>query len=201
MSTPEALLRDLARTGVATSDVWQLVNSQIDYRAAIPVLLDWLENLEARVRVEDRESLREALVRALTVPAARPAAAPIMIDQFRRVFDASGLGTRWIIGNALEVVADDSVFEDLESIANNHAYGKARQMVVLGLGRSRDARAVPLLIELLDDDDVSSHAAMALGRLKAPEARLALEQRLTSSHPLLRREAKKALAKLSDSRD
>ena len=196
MSTPTGLADDLSRAGVPVSDLWELVNSDVQYRAAVPVLVEWLERLDERVPAADREKVREGLVRALTVPAARPSAAPVLIEQFRRVADPSGLGPRWVIGNALEVVADDSVFDEVAAIVRDPSFGKARQMVVLGLARSKEPRAVPLLVELLDDDDVAAHAAMALGKLKAGEARSALERHLESAQPLLRREAKKALAKL-----
>jgi len=196
MSTPTGLIDDLARVGVPVTNLWELVNGEVQYRAAIPVLVDWLEELDERVPAEDREKVREGLVRALTVPAARPSAAPALIDAFRRVDDPSGLGPRWVIGNALEVVADDSVFDDLRAIVRDPGFGKARQMVVLGLARSKDPGVVSLLIELLDDEDVAAHAAMALGKLKANEARPALERQLESPQPLVRREAKKALAKL-----
>jgi HEAT repeat protein len=120
----------------------------------------------------------------------------VLIEQFRRVADPSGLGPRWVIANALEVVADDSVFDDVAAIVCDRSFGKARQMIVLGLARSKDRRAVPLLVALLDDEDVAAHAATALGKLGAGEARPALERHLESPQPLLRREARKALAKL-----
>jgi HEAT repeat protein len=68
---------------------------------------------------------------------------------------------------------------------------------VLALGRSRDARAVPTLIDVLDDPEVAAHAASALGQLKAFAARPALERLLTDPQPLVRREARKALKKLA----
>lgn len=197
MSTPAGLIDDLAHAGVPVSDLWELVNSDVQYRAAVAVLVDWLEHVDEWVPAADRGNVREGLVRALTVPAARPAAAPALLEQFRRVSDVSGLGPRWVIGNALEVVADDSVFDDVATVVRDRAFGKARQMVLLGLARSKDRRAVPLLIELLDDEDVAAHAAMALGKLRAKEARSALERHLASPQPLLRREVKKALAKLA----
>jgi len=79
------------------------------------------------------------------LPAARPAAAPVLIEEFRKVHDPSGLGLGWVVGNALSVVADDSVFGEIAALAQDRSYGKARQMVVLGLARSKDPRAVPLL--------------------------------------------------------
>jgi HEAT repeat protein len=197
MTTPAALVGDLSEAGVPVTDLWELVNGKKQYRAAVPVLIEWLNDLDRRVPAPDREKVREGLVRALTIPAARPAAAPALLAQFRAVADPTGVGPRWVIGNALEVVADDSVFEEVAALARDRSYGRARQMPVLGLGRSRDPRAVPLLVELLDDPDVAAHAAMALGKLGAPAARPALERLAAGgATPAARKEAKKALARL-----
>jgi HEAT repeat protein len=102
-----------------------------------------------------------------------------------------------VIGNALSVVIDDSVFDEVESLVRDRRYGKSRQMVVLGLGRSKDPRALPLLVDLLADDDVAAHAAMALGNLRAADARPALEQLRNHQQALVRREARKALDKIA----
>jgi hypothetical protein len=197
VSSPRRLLNDLAGAGVEVSDVWELVNARsVDYPAAVPVLLDWLEHLDERVPEPDRRRLRDGLIRALTVNSARPQAAPLLIDLFKRADDPTGFGERWVIGNALSVVADDTYVDELAALAMDRSYGKGRQMLVLGLGRFGDHRVVPVLIGLLDDEDVVGHAAEALGKLKAVEAVPALEPLLTDKRLVVRREAKKALAKI-----
>jgi len=196
MSEPQAFIDDLARVGVAVESPWDLVNTRQPYPAAIPVLLDWLNRVDTEVPADDRRRFREALVRALTVRAARRVAAPALIREFHRV-DASP-GLRWAVGNSLETVADDSVFDELVALTQNQSYGSARQMVVLALGRMKDPRAVDVLIGLLNDDDVTGHAVAALGRLRAPQARPALEPFLDHPRPWVRKEAKKALARLPE---
>ena len=39
MSTPARLVDDLASVGVDGSDIWELVNAEAQYLAAIPVLI------------------------------------------------------------------------------------------------------------------------------------------------------------------
>jgi hypothetical protein len=195
-TTPAGLIDDLHSAGVQVRDVWDLVNAKVQYRTAVSVLVDWLRHLDDRVPSADRDKLREGLVRALTVPAARPAAAPLLIDEFRRADDPTGTGLGWTIGNALSVVADDSVFDDIASLVSDRSFGKARQMVVAGLARSKDQRAVPLLLELLSDDDVAAHALIALGKLKPKGVRPAVEALVDHPQALVRREARKALARL-----
>jgi len=69
-------------------------------------------------------------------------------------------------------------------------------MIVLGLARSRDPSAVPLLVGILGDDDVAAHAITALGRLWPPGVRPAVTRMLGHPRALVRREARKALARL-----
>jgi HEAT repeat protein len=195
-ATPSGLIRDLRDAGVPVSGLWELVNGKAQDKAAVPVLLDWLRNVDVRVPGADQPKVREGLVRALSVPAARPSAAPVLIEEFRTAHDPAGIGLGWVVGNALSVVADDSVFEEIAALAQDRRHGKARQMVVLGLARSTDPRAVPLLVGLLGDEDVAAHAVMALGKLRPPGVRPPVEQLLDHPTALVRREAKKALARL-----
>jgi HEAT repeat protein len=187
-----SLLGELAEAGFPVGSLTELRTSGQRYRAAVPVLLRWLP------LVSDR-NLKEDLVRALSVPWARPVAARPLLDEFDRVEmsdDPTGTGLRWAIGNALSIVADDSVFDELVRIVENRAFGKARQMVVIALGRSKRREAVPVLIGLLDDDDVSGHAVKALAKLRSHDARPALERMVNDPRSWVRKEAQKALAKL-----
>lgn len=194
---PADLGQDLRAAGVPVSDLWELVNSKGAQRQAVPVLLDWLRRLDDRVEdPAERAKTREGLVRALSVPAARPMAAPALIREFRNTEDPSGLGLGWVIGNALSVVADDSVFDDIESLLRDRSYGKARQMIVFALSRSTDPRAVALLVDLLADDDVVAHAVITLGKLRPKGVRAAIEPLREHPAALVRREARKALARL-----
>jgi len=86
----------------------------------------------------------------LAVPAARGVAAPTLIKLFRHVADRDPLALGWAIGNSLEVVANDSVANDLFALATDGSYGRAREMVVLGLARLSSPRAEQVLIDLLD---------------------------------------------------
>jgi HEAT repeat protein len=194
VSVPAAFVDELAEVGLAVESPWDLVNSRRSYRAAIPVLLDWLERADAEVPPRERAKFREALVRGLAVKEARGVAAPVLLREFRRA-DAS-FDYRWAVGNALEVVADDAVFDDVVELARDPSFGRDRQMVVLALARMKNPQAVEVLTELLDDDAVAGHAVIALGRLKAAQARPAIERFLEHPQPWVRKEAKKALGKL-----
>jgi hypothetical protein len=63
------------------------------------------------------------------------------------------------IGNALDVVADNSVLPELLSLAQGRQHGAARQMIVSRLGRSpKGPDIVEILVGLLEDQDVAMHA-------------------------------------------
>ncbi len=187
------VLADLAEAGYPVELISDLQQAGVRYPGAIPTLVHWLP------RIADRK-VKESIVRALSVPWAKPLATPVLIEAFRalpQTDDSEGTGLRWAIGNALEVLADKGVLDDLIAIALDRRYGLARQMVVLGLARPRDARVIPMLISLLGDEDVQGHAALALGKLRAREAREPLAELAEhASKPWVRKEARSALAKI-----
>lgn len=188
----EPILVDLAAAGFSTRSLADLRRSGTRYRGAVPVLLRWLS------QVTDPK-VKDELVRALSVPWAKPTATGPLIEQFRLVdesVDPTGLGLRWTIGNALDVLFGDASFDELAELAEDRRYGPARQMVVLGLSKSKRPEAVDVLLGLVDDPDVDGHAVKALGKLKAPAARTALETKLGDKRAWVRGEARKALAKL-----
>lgn len=189
----EALLQELAAAGFEVASVSELRTSGLRYAQAVPALLRGLSRSES---LEEREEI----VRALSVPWARKQALVPLIEEFQSIElrdDGQLELLRWAVGNALEVLFDDGSFEALAELARDKRYGKARQMIVIGLGKSKRPEAVQVLLSLLDDPDVDGQAVKALGKLKAPAARVALEGKLADRRGWVRSEARKALAKLS----
>ena len=195
MTAPSAFLEDLRQVGVDVTDPWDLVNTRSSYRPAIPVLLRWLALADSDVPAHERDRFREAVVRSLGVKEARGHAAPALVEEFRR--PGSSPDVRWAAGNALSVVADDGVFDDLVLLARDRSYGRAREMLPLALARTKHPEAVQVLLELLDDDEIAGHVVMALGKLGRSEARSAIEPLVEHPKPWVRREAKKALQRLA----
>ena len=194
MNVSRSFIADMAEVGLAAESPWEFVHMRRPYRAAVPVLLAWLDRADDDVPAVDRAKFREGLVRALSVKEARGVAGPALVREFYR--PGASADYRWVVGNALEVVADGSVFPDLVGLVRDQTFGRDRQMAVLALARIKDPQAIEVLVELLDDEDVAGHAVMALGRLKARPARSAIERRLDDSRPWVRKEVKKALLKI-----
>lgn len=180
------LLRDLAAAGFDVKTVADLYRAGRKYKAAVPVLIEWLPKIES-------SAVRDDVVRALTDRIAKPIAAAPLIAAFRREQDAS---VKWAIGNALSVVADDSVLADLIDLVRDKHHGIARQMLAVALGNTSAARATAVLLDLLQDDEVAGHAVMGLAKLKTAEARPALEAMKDHPKPWIRKEVAKALSKL-----
>lgn len=195
MKGEAGIVRDLIAVGVPLQNIWDLVSTRKPYPSAIPVLASWLENLEEWSDPEERQGLEEAIVRSLTVREARKVATPLLIRRFRET--PYGDGNRWAIGNALSVVADRSHYDEIVKLITDPRYGTARQMIVDSIGKLKEPRVVPVLIDLLRDGDVAAHAAHALGVLRAKEGRDALMQLAVEGSPLEQREAAKALERIS----
>ena len=139
------------------------------------------------------------IARTLSVPWAGDAVGTLVLA-FERAEDATGRGLRWVIGNALEVLASDVIADALIRLATDRRYGRVRERVVVELGKLTDPRAVEALHDLLGDEEVVGHAVMALGTLRARAARSRVEALLTHPKPWIWKEAKKALARIDKAR-
>ncbi|MBC9733389.1 HEAT repeat domain-containing protein [Nocardioides marmotae] len=186
-----AILEELRIAGYDVDSVYSLRERYRDYRDAVPILAGWLP------RVRDMD-LKEGLLRSLAVRFAQ-AALPALIEDFTRMdtsVDPTGFQLRWAAGNSIEVLWDDRCFDDLVALATDRAYGRGREMVVRGLGRSKRAEAADVLIGLLDDPDVLVPAVIALRKHPDPRARGPLEKAHAGQERWVQKEIEKTLATL-----
>ncbi len=184
------MLAELAALGFEVRSPAELPKLRVRYDRALPALTKWLS-------LVSHCGVKEEIVRALSVPFATQAA-PLLIEEFRRA-GSNCASLKWAIGNALEVVAGDAVFDDLAAIVQDRSHGKAREMAVAALGNMSDARAADVLVELLDDDEVAGHAIFGLRKLKAATARGPLLRFLDHPKAWVRKEAKKAITAIDRS--
>jgi len=180
----------LRRLGMDVTSVFDLLLWGDPYPRAVPVLLDYLPRVQ-------NKGIKEGIVRALTVKEARGKADKALVSEFRSLpAEQQYFSLKWAIGNALSVVATDAVFDELVELVRDKRHGRAREMLAVALGNMKNPAVVDVLIELLGDEEVAGHAIMALGKLKAEKARPFIERFLEHPKAWVRREAKKALAKL-----
>ncbi|RYZ75725.1 MAG: hypothetical protein EOP06_32050 [Proteobacteria bacterium] len=106
------IIDDLAKVGIEVQSVWDLVNTNAHYEAAIEILLDHLKrSYHARIR--------NGLIRAITTKDALGIAGSTIINELRREGEAEN---RWALANALTVVADKSDKFEIKALLNDPAY-------------------------------------------------------------------------------
>ncbi|MBF4562869.1 hypothetical protein ITJ43_12060 [Microbacterium sp. VKM Ac-2870] len=154
--------------------------------SAIPVLVDALER-----ETDDRKA--QEIVRALSVPWAKPVAIPALIRFFRRASAPTNLGARWATGSALEIIWDDAYFDELVELATDVRYGRGREMIVLGFAKSKHPEANQVLLGLLADRDVNGHAVSALRKRKVRLPASVLGGLVHDDRTWVRKEAQKVL--------
>ena len=180
---------ELAKVGIVINDIYDLVNTDKAYPAAIPVLLNLLE--EGIEHVE----IKEGIVRALAVREATRKANPILINEYNRI-PKDKILLRWTIGNTIYTIITEDDIGRILPIIQDKTNGISRQMFVAALGKVKSERAESVLIDLLDDDEVVLYALVALGKMKSKKAENKIS--ILTNHPqaLIRNEARKALKKI-----
>lgn len=106
--------------------------------------------------------------------------------------------TRWFISECIYEIRSKNFVKEYLDIVSNKMFGRNRQMIVLLLGKLKEESAIPILIKLLEDEEVCLHAISALGNFKREEFRPYFERFQNSTHPGWRKYAKAALKKLDN---
>ncbi len=104
--------------------------------------------------------------------------------------------TRWFISDCFYKIRSKNYVNEYLDIVSNSTFGQNRQMIILLLGKIKEERAIPILINLLEDEEVRLHAISALGEFKKEEFRCYFEKFQNSTHPGWRKYARGALKKL-----
>jgi HEAT repeat protein len=136
---------------------------------------------------------KEGIVRALTVQPARGLVGQQLIKLFKEELDNN---LRWVIGNALSVVATEGDLEQVLGLLVNSSYGETRSMLVHAIARLQGDQAIPTLMKYLKDKDIFAQAIIALGDLKASTAKEAIKSFSSHSDDWVREQVEKALQKI-----
>lgn len=105
--------------------------------------------------------------------------------------------TRWFISDCIYQIRSRNFVKEYLDIVSNRIFARNRQMIILLLGKLREESAIPILIDLLEDEEVRLHAICALGEFKREEFRCHFERFQNSTHPGWRKYAKIAINKLN----
>lgn len=104
--------------------------------------------------------------------------------------------TRWFIADCLYQIRSGKFINEYIDIVTDNKFGINRQMIILLLGKLKAESAVPVLIGLLEDEEVRLHAICALGDFKREEFRCCFERFQNSNNYGWRKYSQKAINKL-----
>ncbi len=182
------LIKELVSFGFNISSSWELVNTSAKYEDAIPVLVKHLSK-------PYHKKNKEGIVRALAVKEAKGIACKVIIEEYHKA-PKDDFHYRWAFGNTMAVIITEEHMDDVIEIVQDEENGESRDMFVRALGKVKSSKVEQVLIDLLDDDEVSPHAIEALGKLKSQKAKTKINELVGHKKSLIRKEAQKALKKI-----
>jgi len=104
--------------------------------------------------------------------------------------------TKWFLADCIYQIRSKKFADDYLGIISDPTHGQNRQMFILLVGKLKIDPAIPVLIDLLNDETVRLHAIKALGDYKREDLRSIFQAYENSKHPGWRKYAKAALKKL-----
>jgi hypothetical protein len=184
----------LASRGIHCSDLYSLLKDKENLNQAAPLLMEFLHEVNAL-------AVKSDIIRIAShgpIPATRFVTEMNLLAPLIEAGDSQAASLAWTVGDAIRETADDSVYQDVSEILCDKRFGKARQMLPYALVKikSRRKQVVQLLLEVLDDTDITLQSLDALAKLKAVEAIPVIQTYLDSSNPHVKREATRVLKKL-----
>jgi hypothetical protein len=181
------VLNSLREAGVPVSDIYEFVNGTTPHEA-IPVLVQLLPLL-------DNNAVKEGVIRALGDRSAKGIAASPLLAELRKIGATKPL-LAWTIANSVAEIVQAGDFDEILAVAHDASLGKAREMLVVALGRTKHPDAASELMKLSDDEALAGHIVIAAGELGARQLRPFVEKQLSNEKPWVRKEAKKVLRHL-----
>ena len=167
-------VRDALRAaGVDPTDLARFVNrpfleipgfepERFDAHRALPVLLDWFPRVES-------PAVRDTLASRIRQAGKGTVSAQALITAY-------ATSPSWQLGDAIARTMTPAEHDQVVELAAHRSAGAERQMLVYALWRVKSDRARSLILELIEDPDVSRHAIYSLRRAYGnTEARSRLE--------------------------
>lgn len=183
------LTEDLVKVGLKVTSCWDLVNKESSYPEAIPILIEHLSN-------PYHHKIKEGIIRALTVKEAKGKAGKKLLEEFNKT-PKDSLDIPWLIGNAMTVVISREDIDGVIQIVKNKENGNSREHFVEALGNIKSEKSEKVLVDLLDEDELTLYALKALGRLKYQISNSKIMELLKHKDIEIQKEAKKALKSIN----
>jgi HEAT repeat protein len=168
------------------NDLNHLRHLKSTHKVLVPLLLKYLHEFKTI-------NFKNLIVSALKVKGFYDATETLINE-----FNTTSLNDsyKWSIGDAFSIILDGRYEDEYIEIIKNNQNGTSRQMVTIALGKLKSDKAIPVLISLLDDEQVNGHVVIALGYYKKPEFRKYIEPFLTHKKAWIRAQAKNAIKKI-----
>ena len=180
------LLSDIAAEGYDVKSIYELENITKKDEVLVPVIIKHINLVEP-------PNLKEWFVRCLSKKGFYSASA-FLIEEFKHNINGS---YKWAIGNAIEIINDPSIYNDLIEIALDRSHKSDREMIVMALGRyKKNIEVRKVLIDLLSDKDVNGHALEALKKCGEVEDIVYIEPLLSDANPWIKKQAEKAIRQI-----
>ncbi len=188
----KGLIGELKKVGIEITTIWDLVNTNKKYPEAIEILTNHLLN-----NYSDQNT--EGIVRSLIVKEAKGKANEELKVLYERTPKEKD-NLRWVIGYAIVTVMTPRDGEWILSNALDKSNSGSRGIFISRLARVKSEKTEDILIDLLDDNEVTIFALQSLGKLKSRKAKGKIIPFLSHTDSSIRKEAQKALSKIENSK-
>jgi len=179
----EPMREELRGAGFIVAEISELIAPGVGSAAAEPILTKWLPKV-------DFLPLKKDIASALGCPWAHPFAMPALLTELKETRPELDLGVDSLRGRIADAIekslrpgeVDVRFLAGLIEFVTDPRQGLARGFIVMALGKLEAYRAevLPVLVGLLEDDEMVVAAVIALGRLRAVEALDFVELKLRS---------------------
>lgn len=191
MKDDTLILKDLiseinSKLDIQIKEYYELLNMRKELKSCIQIIIEYIYIFNA-------SNYKDAMVQLLNSKGFNEATA-ILLNLYN---DKSNNVDKWNIGATLYSIQDKRFENNYIKIIKDKENGTSRQMIVILLGKLKCEKSIPVLIELLKDDDVNGHAIMALGYFKDEKLIQYIEPFLNHKQLWIRKEAEKAIRKIS----
>jgi len=187
MNELDELLLELKENGFAVVHPMEVKKIDKEHKYLVPILLKYLKNSE-------NADMKSFITRCLGVKGFT-AATKTLLEEFYKT--SSDFDLKWTIGNTFSIIQDKNAEDEIIKIVKDKKHGSERQMFVVTLGKIKSEKAIPVLIKLLQDDDVCGHAIMALSNFKDEKLIPHIEPFLTHEKTWIRKKAEKAIKRIT----
>jgi len=185
------LVKELRTVGVKVSSAWDLLEKSKRNSVAIPIL-------QKHLKKNYSKHTKEGIIRSLGIKEVSNSGS---VESLLECFESEeNEELRWTIGTSLSIVVSEKEHvEKIVELLKEKKYEGARSQLPHCYAKHYKSKAIPLLIELLDDRTVVAETLVALGKLKAIEAKDKIEVLTKDKDSWIRGKAKAALKKIEKS--